>query len=112
MAKELTPIEVEQLPNGYRLTVYKKNFMYFDECELFEGLVYHAGMAIMKEQDKDVIRNIVANLLAGETADLMKRNREQQLECEKLTAKVVKLQEEKTKLEAKLKRYEKKKHVV
>ena len=55
MAKELTPIEVEQLPNGYRLTVYKKNFMYFDECELFEGLVYHAGMAIMKEQDKDVI---------------------------------------------------------
>ena len=112
MAKELTPIKVETLPNGYSLTVYQKSYLYFDEMELFEGLCYHAGMAIMKEQDKKVIRDIIANLLAGETHDLMVRNQEQQVENEKLSAKIVKLQAEKTKLETKLKRYEKRKEAV
>ena len=35
MAKELTPIKVETLPNGYSLTVYQKSYLYFDEMELF-----------------------------------------------------------------------------
>ena len=112
MAKELTPIKVETLQNGYSLTVYQKSYLYFDEAELFEGLCYHAGMAIMKEQDKKVIRDIIANLLAGETKDLMVRNQEQQVEIEKLNTKNAKLQAEKTKLETKLKRYEKRKEAV
>ena len=52
MAKELTPIIVKTLPNGYSLKVYKKEYLFFNEMELFEGLCYHAGMAIMKEQEK------------------------------------------------------------
>ena len=105
----MTPIKVETLPNGYSLTVYQKNYLYFDEMELFEGLCYHAGMAIMKEQDKKVIHEVIANLLAGETKDLMERCQEQQIENAKLSAKIAKLKAEKTKLETKLKRYEKKK---
>lgn len=112
MAKELIPVKVETLPNGYSLTVYQKSYLYYDEAELFEGLCYHAGMAIVKEQDKKVIREVIANLLAGETKDLMERNQEQQIENEKLSAKIAKLQAEKTKLETKLKRYEKKKEAL
>ena len=78
MAKELTPIKVETLPNGYALQVYDKKYLYFNEMELFEGLCYHAGMAIMKEADKGVIREIIANLLNGDTKDLMERNQAQQ----------------------------------
>ena len=112
MAKELTPVKVETRPNGYSLTVYHQSYLYYSEAELFEGLCYHAGMAIMKEQDKKVIRDIIANLLAGETHDLMVRNQEQQVEIEKLNTKNAKLQAEKTKLETKLKRYEKRKEAV
>ena len=104
MAKELTPIIVKTLPNGYSLKVYKKEYLFFNEMELFEGLCYHAGMAIMKEQEKKVIREVIAGLLAGETKDLMERNQEQQIEIEKLTAKIAKLQAEKTKLENKQKK--------
>lgn len=105
MAKELTPIKVETLPNGYNLTVYQNSYLYFGEAELFEGLCYHAGMAIMKEQDKAVIREVIANLLDGETKDLMERNQKQQIENEKLSAKIAKLQSEKAKLEMRLKKY-------
>jgi hypothetical protein len=82
--------------------------MYFNESELFDGLVYHAGMAIMKENDQDVIREIVANLFAGDIKVLMERNQAQQAEIVKLEAKVRKLQDEKTKLEMKVKRQERK----
>ena len=109
MAKELTPVKVETRPNGYSLTVYHQSYLYYSEAELFEGLCYHAGMAILKEQDKKVIREVIANLLAGETKDLMERCQEQQIENAKLSAKISKLKAEKTKLETKLKRYEKKK---
>ena len=108
MAKELTPIKVETLPNGYALQVYDKKYLYFNEMELFEGLCYHAGMAIMKEADKGVIREIIANLLNGDTKDLMERNQAQQTEIAKMEARVRKLQNEKTKLETKLRRYVKK----
>lgn len=109
MAKELTPIKVETKPNGYSLTVHNKSYLYFDEMELFEGLCYHAGMAILKEKDKKVIREIIANLLAGETHDLMVRNQELQKEYMKLAATNSKLRAEKVKLEDKLNRYEKSK---
>ncbi len=112
MAKELTPIKCETLPNGYSLKVYQKSYLYFDEAELFDGLCYHAGMAIVKEQDKNVIREVIANLLNGETKDLMERNYEQQVEIDKWKSKYARLQEEKTKLDIKLKRYEKRKEVV
>lgn len=108
MAKELTPIEVETLPNGYGLKVHGKKFLYFDETELFEGLIYHAGMAIMKETDKDIISDVIANLLAGETKRIMDRNQEQQNEMVKLEAKNAKLKAENEKLEGKIKRLEKK----
>ena len=92
MAKEnLTQIKVETLPNGYSLTVYQKSYLYFNETELFEGLIYHAGMAIVKDNDKKVIREVVANLLAGETAVLMMRNQEQQSEIATLQKKAEKL---------------------
>ena len=104
MAKELTQIMVKTLPNGYSLKVYKKEYLFFNEMELFEGLCYHAGMAIMKEQDKKVIREVIANLLAGETKDLMERNQEQQAEIDAQAKKIAKLQAEKTKLENKLKK--------
>ena len=107
MKKEITPIKVETLPNGYSLQVYGKKYMYFNESELFEGICYHAGIAIMKEDDKDVIREIIANLLAGDTKALMERNQEQQVEILKLEAKIKRLQDEKTKLDIKLKRLEK-----
>ena len=104
MAKEITQIMVKTLPNGYSLKVYKKEYLFFNEMELFEGLCYHAGMAIMKEQDKKVIREVIANLLAGETKDLMERNQEQQAEIDAQAKKIAKLQAEKTKLENKLKK--------
>jgi hypothetical protein len=107
MKKELTPIQVDTLPNGYALQVYDKKYMYFNESELFDGLVYHAGMAIMKENDQDVIREIVANLFAGDIKVLMERNQAQQAEIAKLEARVRKLQDEKTKIETKVRRYEK-----
>ena len=106
--KELTPIKVETLPNGYALQVYDKSYMYFNETELFEGLCYHAGMAIVKETDRNVIREIIANLLNGDTKELMERNQAQQIEIAKMEARVRKLQNEKTKLETKLSRYIKK----
>ena len=108
----MTPIKVEMVPNGYSLTVHKKSYLYFTELELFEGLCYHAGMAIVGDNDKKVIREVVSNLLAGETKNLMERNQEQQLEITKLKAKVSKLQHENSKLEAKAKRAEKKRTCV
>ena len=104
MAKNRTPIKVETLPNGYALQVYDKHFLYFNESELFEGLCYHAGIAIMKDADKNDIRDIIANLLEGDTKALMERNREQQAEIYYLEKRVKKLQAENTKLEMKLKR--------
>ena len=112
MAKKLTQIKVETKPNGYSLTVYQTSYLYFNEMELFEGMLYHAGIAIFKEQDKKVIHEVVANLFAGVKIDLIKRNQEQQAEIESLTAKISKLQSEKTKLEAKLKKCDKKRVMI
>ena len=41
-------IHVDQLPNGYTLTVGTKQYMYFDTQKLLAGMFYHIGL---KEND-------------------------------------------------------------
>ncbi len=111
MAKELMQIDAHNVPNGFVLKVFTKEYLCWNEEELFEGLLYHAGMAIMKEADKDVIRQVVADLFGNkEDARLlmMKRNQEQQIENEKLAERIVKLEKENSKLLGKVRQLSKK----
>lgn len=111
MAKELMQIDVKNVPNGFALKVFKKEYLYWDEEELFKGLLYHAGMAIMKEADKAFIKQVVADLFANKEDArllLMKRNQEQQIEIEKLSAKITKLEKENLTQKRKLEKLSKK----
>lgn len=104
-------IWVSPVPNGFVLKVFDKEYMYYNEEDMFQGLLVHAGMAIMKDQDMDVIRQLVADLFANKEdarLKMMERLREQQVENQKLLAKIEKVQKENITLKKKLEKLSKK----
>lgn len=108
--KEFMNIHVDTVPNGFNLKVFGHEYHFWDETALFEGMLYHAGMAIVKDENKDVIRDVVADLFADkEDARLlmMQRNQQQQIEIEKYITKAKKLESENYKLKKKMERLSK-----
>ena len=61
MKKKRKQVKVETLPNGYALTVGKKEFLLFNEKELAAAVFYH----ILLGNDEYVNKNISENLMTA-----------------------------------------------
>lgn len=59
MKKKLLNIHVEQLPNGYALTVGTKQYMYFDAMKLLAGMFYHIGLKENDYFNSQMIENLM-----------------------------------------------------
>ena len=58
---KIKKVKVETLPNGYALTVGKKEYLLFNEKELAAAVFYH----ILLENDEYVNKNISENLMTA-----------------------------------------------
>lgn len=59
MAKELLPIKIETLPNGYGLKVDGNDYMAFNDRELLEMMFVHVGLEKRNYMDKDTIHDLM-----------------------------------------------------
>ena len=57
--KTLTPIKVENVPNGYTLNVNGQGYMYFTTEELVEGFLVHVGMKEADFLSRDAIKKLI-----------------------------------------------------
>ena len=63
--QKIKTIRVETLPNGYVLTVGKKQYMAFSQKELVEMIFVHVGLAIDDYMDKGMVRDLMTACAAA-----------------------------------------------
>lgn len=63
--QKIKTIRVDTLPNGYVLTVGKKQYMAFNQKELVEMIFVHVGLAIDDYLDKGMVRDLMTACAAA-----------------------------------------------
>lgn len=82
MAKQLTNIKVETVPNGYALDVDDARYMYFNIEELLQGFMYHIGLEELGATSSKTMSEFIAASMEwradeGETTKELLRLRKQ-----------------------------------
>ena len=73
MGKITENIHLDQLPNGWSLTVGDKYYMYFSKETMSEGFLAHVGLGIHENLDLDTIHLIAENCIElSKEKDVMK----------------------------------------
>ena len=60
MAKQLTNIKAETVPNGYALDVDDAHYMYLNIEELLQGFMYHVGLGELGTTNSKTISEFIA----------------------------------------------------
>ena len=63
--QKIKTIRVDTLPNGYVLTVGKKQYMAFNQKELVEMIFVHVGLAIDDYMDKGMVHDLMTACAAA-----------------------------------------------
>lgn len=96
--KERMPLEVIQRPNGWTLCVGDNRYLYYTICQLFEGMLYHAGMCILEDANEKEIKEAVNDFIA-----FNEQGRKQMMDAnQQLAAEVIRLQKKNDKLTAEI----------
>jgi predicted RNase H-like nuclease (RuvC/YqgF family) len=63
--QKIKTIRVDTVPNGYVLTVGKKQYMAFSQKELVEMIFVHVGLSIDDYMDKGMVRDLMTACAAA-----------------------------------------------